>query len=230
VNTFDGTHGSQWVGPSGGVGSQARATVFTARPGVTSRLTVKVDGRGSIAGVITDRVTRAPVEGAVITAGGTTAVSSADGRYELSDLGPYQWPLLFSQDDYAAQWSGGGNNRLTATTIRVRTDQTAEYDATLRKGTTLTGRILGPNGARPESAAVTVINAVTFDAMGHTELASDGTYTVHVLGPQAVGLQVEATLRSRYQLGWYDRAADFAHAATVQIPAAGTRILNITTR
>ena len=172
----------------------------------------------------------APRDAGMAARRGTTAVSGADGRYELSDLGPYQWPLLFSQDHYAAQWSGGGNNRLTATAIRVRTGQTTQYDTTLRKGTTLTGRILGPNGARPESAAVTVINATTFDTMGHADLAPDGTYTVHVLGPQAVGLQVEATLRSRYQLGWYDRAADFAHATTVQIPATGTKILNITAR
>jgi hypothetical protein len=229
VSVHDGAHGSQWLGPHGGVGTQAEARVITARGGVTTRLTVRLDGRGAIAGTITDRATGQSVPGVSVGLPGAATTSGSDGRYRLEDLGPYQWVIFFGSDDYAGQWSGGGNNRLTATPIKVRVGQTATHDTSVRRGTTLTGTVRRPDGSIPEFGWVTVVNARTLDTMGAAQLRPDGAYTVHVLGPQQVKLRYQASYLGPTVTGWYRTAADFAHATTVSIPATGTTRITIVT-
>ena len=47
ASVFDGQHGSQWVGPQGGVGAQTQAAVVTAVEGETATLAVRLDGQGT---------------------------------------------------------------------------------------------------------------------------------------------------------------------------------------
>jgi hypothetical protein len=227
ATTFDGVHGSQWIGSDGGVGSQAQARVVTATSGGIVRLTVRLDGRGSIGGLITDRATGTPVAGAMASVWGTATVSDADGRYVLDGLGPYRWTVFFVRESYGGQWSGGGTNRPAAEPIPVLIDQTTPYDVALSRGTTLTGRLTGPGGGRPDFAQITVYNARTFDVMGWTSMRSDGTYSVQLLGPQEVKLYVQAGVDGRAVNRWYDNAADFARGRSVGIPSTGTRTLDI---
>ena len=227
AGVFDGVHGAQWVGPHGGVGSRAAAQVVTTRSGEITKLRVRLDGSGSIAGVVTDRATGAPVDGAVIDVGPTGSVTGSDGRYTLDGLGPYQWVAFFSHPDYAGQWSGGGNNRLTATPIRVRSGQVTAHNAALRRGTTLTGRITGPAGQPPDFAEVAVVNAHTFDTLVHLNTGADGVFTTHVLGPQDVKLLIVAAIDGLPVTVWYRDAVDFGHGRTIPVPASGTKRVDV---
>jgi hypothetical protein len=227
ATTFDGVHGAQWVGPHGGVGSQAQARVVTATSGATIRLTVRLDGRGAIGGLITDRATGAPVANAMASVWGTATGSDADGRYLLDGLGPYEWTVFFLHPSYGGQWSGGGTNRLAAEKVRVRTGQTTPYDLALRRGTTLTGRVTGPEGSTPDFGLITVYHARTFDVMGQVAMRGDGTYSLPVVGPQDVILLVETGFGGRPLIRWYDNATDFSRARVVRIPSSGTKTVDI---
>jgi hypothetical protein len=227
ATAHDGVHGSQWVGRHGGVGSRTQARVVTARSGGTIRLTIRLDGRGAIAGTITDKATGAPIASATAIVGDWAATSDESGHYRLDNLGPYEWTVFYLHSDYAGQWSGGGSNRLSAERIRVRANHTTTYNVRLRKGTTLTGQIATADGVAPDSALVTVYNAATLDVMGYAAVSPDGRYRVHVLGPQAVKLRVEVIVLGRLSRTWYDNAADFRDGRTVLVPASGTRTVDI---
>ncbi len=219
---FDGQHGSQWVGPQGGVGAQTQAAVVTAAEGDTTALAVRLDAAGTIEGVITDEATGRPVANAEISAGGMGGTSGPDGRYELPGLGPYPWVVLFG-----GQWSGGGANRFAASPIPVRANQSTRHDVTLRKATVLSGRITGPAGQPPGYAEISVINAKSFDIMSRPAIGPDGAYSANLIGPQEVKLHIIASAGSRFVVMWYPNASDFAHGQTVSIPDSGTTVIDI---
>ena len=225
---YDLAHGAQWVGRSGGVGSQAAAKVFTLRAGVTTPVRVRLDGRGSVSGVITDRATRRPLAGSAATAGGVVAAVDGSGRYTMDGLGPYPWVVLFNHPGRASQWSGGGTDRRKATPVRVRVDRTTRYDVALRRGTAVTGTVLGPDGRPPQSASVSVLNADTFDVMARVEAGPDGRYVARVGGPQRVKVVVIGDTDGGPVYGWHPAAADFADARTVSVPASGTVRADVT--
>jgi hypothetical protein len=157
-----------------------------------------------------------------------TTTTDADGRYLMPDLGPYKWTVFFGHESYAGQWTGGVNNRLDATPVRIRAGQATTYDVKLRTGTTLTGRVSGTSGQLPTSGTVTVVDARTFDTVATATIGPDGVYTAHVFGPQDVRLLVEVTLDERYTFIWESRAADFDHGRTVSVPSNGTKTVNVT--
>jgi hypothetical protein len=221
---YDGTHGAQWVGPTGGVGSQGAAKVFTLRGGVTTNVTIRLDGAGSVSGVVTDRATGRPVGGVAVQAGGTGTETDATGRYTLDGLGPYSWQLLFAHPDYASQWTGGGTNRLTAPGVRIRTGQTARSDAALRTGTVITGLASGPGGVVPEWATVSAVNADTYDTMAAVSLDADGRYRLHVAGPQQVKIYFDGSVEGSWVQRWYPGVADFSAGRTLSIPPSATTI------
>ncbi len=81
---------------------------------------IELDRAGEISGVITDKPTGDKLNQAAVGltsfsngAGPTQAQTSTDsqGRYTLSNLGPYDWTLFFARHQYAAQFSGGVTNR-----------------------------------------------------------------------------------------------------------------------
>ncbi|HEX6684870.1 MAG TPA: carboxypeptidase-like regulatory domain-containing protein [Candidatus Limnocylindrales bacterium] len=226
---FDGVHGSQWVGPQGGVGAQVEAAVVTAVDGGTTTLAVRLDGQGEIAGVITDQATGEPIESAEITTGGTgTSTSSGpDGSYALQGLGPYRWVLYLGHADHGGQWSGGGSNRFTATRIPVRVNESTRFDEVMREGAVLTGRITGPAGQPPDWAEVSVVNAKSFDILSHLTVGSDGSYTARLTGPQEVKLHIIASVGGLTTIMWYPNGGEFAQGRTVPVPPAGTTVVDI---
>jgi hypothetical protein len=228
ASVFDGVHGAQWVGPHGGVGAQASARVVNVQYGDSAQVHVRLDGTGSIAGTVTDRRTGTPVAGAEVSAWGAGTATGDDGHYQLDGLGPYQWVLFFNHADHAGLWSGGGNNRLTATPVRVRQGQTTSYDIAMTAGTRLDVKVSGRAGQPPDFAQIQVVDADTFDILADVTTGSGGTYTAHVLGPQRVKLLVIATLDGLlHPYVWYPDAPDFAHGAVVQVPSSGRKTVNV---
>jgi len=195
-----------------------------------------MDAAGSISGVVEDRATGQPLADALASPasfndgwGGSSGVvrTGADGRYTLAGYGPYKWTLFFKRSGYAAQWSGGGNNRFTAEGVKIKSGKTTVYDVQLRKGTLLTGTVTTSDGRPFGEARIVVINALTHDEMSSGDTGPDGVYRVPVLGPQDVKIQYYAAVNDQPAGGFYLNAADFAHAKTVTIPANGTKTINV---
>jgi hypothetical protein len=233
----DGEHGHQWVGPKGGVGAQVQARSVTVRAGQTVTVPpIRLDRAGSITGVITNRATGDPVRGVVglstfSTGFGLTEAQvevGSDGRYTFTGLGPYAWPLFFKAENLAGQWSGGTSNRFLATGVRVRVGQTTTYDQALRRGSTVSARVVGPGGVPIDFARVTVNHALTGDVLGSGDCEGTGRCDTPVLGPLVVRLHYFASLRGDQFAGYYRDAADFAHATIVSVPGSGT--VNVTVR
>jgi protocatechuate 3,4-dioxygenase beta subunit len=228
ASVFDGVHGAQWVGPHGGVGLQTAARVVTIHYGDSQQIHIRLDAAGTIAGTVTDRKTGAPVANADVSAWGAGASTDGDGRYQLDGLGPYQWALFFGQADHAGVWSGGGNNRLTAQTIRVRPGQPTAYNISMPSGTTVSVKISDLAGQHPDAAQIQVFDAKTFDTLADVTAGSGGVYTAHILGPQQVKVLVVASIDGLWRpYLWYPDAPDFGHAGSVQVPSSGTKTLNL---
>jgi hypothetical protein len=231
----DGEHGHQWVGPKGGTGAQVQGRLVTVKAGQTATVPpVRLDRAGAITGVITRSSTGDPVRGIVglssFSAGfGLTEAQvevGSNGRYTLSGLGPYAWPVFFAGEGLADQWSGGTTNRFLATGVRVRAGQTTTYNQALRRGSTVSARVLGPGGTPIDAARITVYNALTGDTMGAGDCDATSRCDIPTLGPQAVKLQYFVSARGEQYSGYHRDAADFLHATVVTVPSSGT--LNVT--
>jgi hypothetical protein len=221
----DQIHGQQWVGENGGTGDPNQAAVITTVDGqVTTAPTVHLDPAGAVTGTVTDAVTGAPLSDICVGATpvgqgyhhiGTCpgATTDENGKYTISNLGPYSWPLeLATTKPYAWQWSGGGASRDQATGVLVNSGQTATLDAQMSQGTTLTVRVVDQTGAPASVVNLVLTNAVTNDPAA---LMVD-----QVTGSCAIGV-LQQRLRLSYQpvdsshpLVWYESAAD-ASTATV---------------
>src|SRR5262249_16051566 len=152
---------------------------------------------GSVTGTVTDTTTGRPVAmecvevtpvGGDITFPGACqgARSDSAGRYTLSGVGPYAWPVEFASADdaaYAWQWSGGVASRKQATLIDVSAGKAVTVNAKVVRGTKVSGTVLGPNGAQLRTT-VFLVNVDTGDRAGVAP-AGIGSYAVGVL-PQTV--------------------------------------------
>jgi 5-hydroxyisourate hydrolase-like protein (transthyretin family) len=232
----DGEHGHQWVGPNGGTGAQAKARLVTVRAGQTVTVPpIRLDRAGTITGVITNRATGDPVRGIVglssfDTGFGLTGAQvevGSDGRYTIAGLGPYAWPLFFASFGLAAQWSGGTPNRFLATGVRVRVGQTTTYNQALRRGSTVSARVVGPGGTPIDFARITVRHALTGDVMGSGDCDATSRCGIEALGPQAVRLHYYVQAHGEQYNGYHRDAADFAHATIVTVPSSGTRNVTV---
>jgi hypothetical protein len=119
---------------------------------------------------------------------------------------------------------GGGTNRLTAPGVRIKTGQTARYDAALRTGTLITGLISGPGGDVPDWATVSAVNADTYDTMAAVSLDADGRYRLRVAGPQKVKIYFDGSVAGSWVQRWYPGVADFSAGRTLNIPPSATTI------
>jgi hypothetical protein len=194
----DGVHGMQWVGSTGGTGSQYLARRTTPTPGrVTSVPAILLDPAGRVTGTVTDAATGKPVAmecvevtpvGGDVTFPGACqgARSDSAGHYTLSGVGPYAWPVEFASADnaaYAWQWSGGVASRKQATLVHVSAGTGVTVNAKLVRGTKVSGTVLGTNGALLRTTVI-VVNVDTGDRVGMAP-AGIGSYAVGVL-PQTV--------------------------------------------
>ena len=133
----DFLYGVQWVGSAGGTGDRRKAAVIPVRRGQTvTAPVIRMDRPGSISGIITDRLTGAPLAGNAVPFGitsglevvcnsipGVTACADSSGHYTMSGLGPYAWPVNFTAPGHAHQWSGGASSRFDAALVQVTAGQ-----------------------------------------------------------------------------------------------------------
>ncbi|MEO3817986.1 carboxypeptidase-like regulatory domain-containing protein [Plantactinospora sp. B24E8] len=213
-------YGGQWVGPTGGTGTQAAATRVTVAPGVTTSLApVRLDPVGRISGTVTG-TSGDPVRHGIVSLVGPSVLLGSDtyhwpvaedGSYTVDQLGPYRWPLLFAADNHPLQWSGGVGNRLTARLVPVHAGGTTDFDYRMKAGAKLRIGLPDANGA----GRVVVRNAVTADPVGVAGNISPDV-SIPVIGTQRVKVEITGVPPQ-----WYG-GTDFASATPVWIPRSGT--------
>jgi hypothetical protein len=222
----DEVHGLQWVGKAGGVGSQYQAQRVVLSAGkATTLATIKLDPATTITGVIKAAATGEPItygcarvlphlRGGFGGGPGTGCSGWGDeGRYTISRLGPYDWPVYFSPDydDYTPVWSGGASDRKSATLVQARVGAPGTADVALQPTTiSLRPRVVDGAGQLYDGALyLTVVNARTGDYVG--ELEHDRT--VMGLGDQVVRLQYRVD--DDFKDGWHG-GMNFATATNVR--------------
>ncbi|MDI6097232.1 carboxypeptidase-like regulatory domain-containing protein [Actinoplanes sp. NEAU-A12] len=164
-----GTYEMYAAAPTG-YGDQQAAARIKVMPGKTvTAPAVLLDKAGTITGVVTEAAGK-PLSGINVawSAWGDAGPAwdtdtNAQGRYTITGLDPYAWPLLFSGAGYPQQWSGHGGNCFRAETVTVRPSGTTTYDLTPVAGSTLTGAVTAPAGA---TWRIHAFNAATGDQMG----------------------------------------------------------------
>lgn len=229
-------YGDQWVGKNGGTGDQRAAARLKVVPGKTvAAPAVLLDKAGTITGVVTGAAGE-PLAGMNVawSAWGDAGPAwdtdtDALGRYTITGLGPYAWPLLFTGAGYPRQWSGHGGNRYRAETVKVLPAGTTTYDFTPVAGSTLKGKVTAPAGA---SWRIHAFNAATGDQMGTFDsynAGPGGTYEMKVIGGQQVKIDWSWRIGENDHDGWYRNATSIDTATKVGIPAnGGTRKLDLT--
>jgi hypothetical protein len=234
VKPYPGSgYGAQWVGSNGGTGNQAQARVVSVDPVADAVVPpIKLDRAGTIAGVVTSAATRRPVTSGYVSLSawgrvgpGFSSEIDGSGHYTLDWLGPYEWPLVFTTDDHARQWSGGVADRRDAKKIRVQAGKTTTYNEALKVGTVWTGRFTDAAG-NPVEISFDAYNAATGDQMGGGDTL-DGAYRTLILGPQTIKVKWSPSGSPVPYERWYDDAVDFEHAAPVDVPRKGTLTLNM---
>ncbi|MBV1853361.1 carboxypeptidase regulatory-like domain-containing protein [Catellatospora tritici] len=219
-------YGAQWVGLNGGTGDQAQARDVTVTAGQAKDIhKIYLDRKGTITGVVTG------ADGTPVTSGRVSIVTpvtwegsagganiDADGRYTLSLLGPYSWPLFFQTSTHAWQWSGAAYRRQNATLIPVTAGQSTTFDQQLQLGTLLKVTVTG-SPAGGYNAAYTSSNG---DMAGYEWVPQDGAQvSFRVLGGGQVRLHYEGT---GFDHGWYG-GTDFNTAKPVSIPTSGEKVV-----
>ncbi|WP_330467462.1 carboxypeptidase-like regulatory domain-containing protein [Micromonospora zamorensis] len=221
VRPYDTTaHGWQWVGRHGGTGDRERAREVRVRAGAVTTLSdVRLDPPGTVVGVVTDAATGAPVPRARVMVvpyvphpkyddhGPTT---DEYGRYTITGLGPYDWPVQFAAAGLATVWSGGAGSRLSARPVAVRANETVTLDQALLAGTPLSGSV------RVDElltyAQVIAFDALTGDLAGVADVGTG--YTLRLLPGQRVKLRCDCAYAPS---AWHRSAAGFDAATPVRV-------------
>ncbi len=203
--------------------TQAKATVFSVAAGTTTTLRdVKLTYGGTLAGVVTDAGTGAPVAGAWVTTdpfdprGNPSylehvAQTDDTGHYTINGLTSADYtPLVFDQQGvYGFEWSGNADSRASATPISLRAGRTTIYNVALDPAAILSGEVIGASGVPSASPALVDVFTATGDPVGWTsDVLPDGTFTVTGLpgGDVAVRLtHTEIDLTST--VVWHDGAS-----------------------
>ncbi|MET8267324.1 carboxypeptidase-like regulatory domain-containing protein [Micromonospora arida] len=224
VRPYDTTaHGWQWVGRHGGTGERERARVVQVRAdAVTGVPEVRLDPPGTVVGVVTDAATGAPVPRARVMVvpyvpdpkyGDHGPTTDDDGRYTITGLGPYHWPVQFAAAGLATVWSGGVGGRQQARPVRVRAQQTVTLNQALPAGTPLGGAV------RVDElltyAQVIAFDAATGDLAGVADVGSG--YALRLLPGQRVKLRCDCAYAPPV---WHRDAAGFDAATAVRVRRA----------
>ncbi|MEV6695009.1 hypothetical protein AB0M35_26395 [Micromonospora sp. NPDC051196] len=216
-------YGAQWVGPHGGTGQRERAAIVHVRPGrvVTAPL-VRLDPPGTVTGRVTRVADGTPVSGGAVLLlpeiqhpkyGSQGVLTDDDGRYTMTGLGPYRWPLYFTGYGLASQWSGATADRLRARLVRVRAGATATANEALTAGTVASGTIT--TAEMPFYSQVVAFHARTGDVVGVADAAEN--YQLRLLPGQPVVLRCDcAYTPSR----WYPNAAGIDGAQRLRVRTA----------
>jgi hypothetical protein len=233
ASAYDNVHGAQWVGRNGlGTGDPDKAKVYDPKPGEQVRVTIKLDGAGSVTGTVKDATTGESVSGSICATPSAPSASygansqsdctSESGAYLIRNLGPYQWKLAFPDysGGHAWVWSGNAPNRAGATPVRIVAGQTKTLDVIAPATAAISGRVTGPADACLPCTTIYAVDATTGDYAGATPaVLSDGTFTVKGLNTQDVWLyySVNGTL-VRYPTVFHTTAGTTQSGITITLP------------
>jgi hypothetical protein len=217
-------YGIQWVGPSGGVGSQYKALRVVANVGAASTVApIRLDPPASISGTITDAATGEPslyACAAVMPSaniqdppfGASCTQWDGGGHYSIDTLGPYKWPVQFTpyQDDKAAVWSGGAVDRKAATLVQA--GGSTELNAQLPSaGEGMRLKVLDPDGMPYQGwLNATAYNARTGDFVDEFDYSYRSLSQV-LAQPVKIRFSVDG-----YKSGWYG-GSNFATAKSARV-------------
>ncbi len=195
--------------------SLAGAELIAANPGVTTRVPpTRLSRAGAISGKVTSKagkplglicVAVAPpgTMSAFLFAG--FAITTGNGRYRIGGLQPGRYQIQFSDCSGSGraetQWYRGQFTRAAATVVSVypgRTD--AGINAVLRRGGTVTGRVLGPSGRPANAICVTAFNAAA-QSSEQSQTGRSGTYRVTGLSPGRWSLSFAPCFSPKPDLG-----------------------------
>ncbi|MCI0686282.1 MAG: hypothetical protein L0Y54_03445 [Sporichthyaceae bacterium] len=226
-------YGMQWVGESGGTGSQYDAVRLDLVNGQSVAMgQIEVDPAVTITGHIRDAKTNqiAFACGSVLPVSGSSfnpalggigcSGTAADGLgYEITDVGPYDWPVEFVDTSngapYAWVWSGGAADRLAADLIPAREGQPGIADIRLKPGGRLMGTVRDETGASYDDFVdIHPFNTRTGDYAGQVGSGVFGSYEMpFTLTSQDVKLQLLTVGRP---VSWYDFESSFETADVVR--------------
>ncbi|WFE28875.1 hypothetical protein O7623_06720 [Solwaraspora sp. WMMD791] len=219
-------YGAQWVGQTGGTGTQKEARWFTftadeVKPGPT----ILLDDRSVVTGVLIGADDTALTNGTVGIVAPVPDGSrdpryspvAEDGTFSIDWLGPYQWPLLFKADGYPYQWSGHVGNRLRAALVDVDVNA-PPYQYELEAGTSVTVEIAEPPAG---PGRIVLHNVSTKDPVGVVELDDAATTASLVVLPrQQVKLHCVCSGEHRWHGG-----TDFSSAIGEPIRTNGPQFI-----
>ncbi|BCL14768.1 carboxypeptidase-like regulatory domain-containing protein [Micromonospora sagamiensis] len=225
------TYGRQWVGPAGGTGDERQAAAVEATAGtVVAGPQVRMDRAGTISGTVTDAATGAPLRDVFVSVltghpgvGAEDATTGADGRYTLTKLGPYAWPVVFGSHPYGYQWSGNAVSRFTATPVTVAAGGTATHDMAMRAASRATGAVTTPDGT-PFTGGFVIARSVDTGDIAAADWVENGRFDVPVLGQQRIYFTYELTLGEESVSGTYrlPDADGVLRVARYTVPTTGT--------
>ncbi|GAA2352393.1 hypothetical protein Cme02nite_26200 [Catellatospora methionotrophica] len=219
-------YGAQWVGLTGGTGSQDLARNVVVAAGQQKYIhKIYLDRKGTVTGTVTG------ADGAPVTSGTVAVVTpvigdagqgrvpiDTQGRYTIDFLGPYAWPLSFQTSTHAFQWSGAAHRRQSATPVQVTAGQTTTFNQQLALGTVVKVTATGS----PAGGYAVALNHSNGDVAGFVWVQQSGGQAVYrVMGGQQVKLHFAGGEPGQ---GWYG-GTDFASAKTVSIPATGEKVV-----
>jgi hypothetical protein len=233
-------HGIQWVGQGGGTGSQYEALQLEMEVGKATQVDpIRLDPPGTLSGVVRDAANGQPTTACASVLPvkpsahdsrlGGFGCTDGNGRHEISDLGPYKWPVLFTNNgtggNVAWQWSGGVADRLDAKRYAVQSGMVTTADARLMPAGALAGRTLERDGSPFDgSVRVSAFNKLTGDYAGEEGDGWYGTYSLTGLAAQQIKIQYWADGRSRI---WYKNAPSWDEASPVAVQAGRERTLDL---
>ena len=149
------------------------------------------------------------------------------GRYRVSGLGPYAWPLFFDTGG-GSQWSGNTGNRFKARTVKVIAGRTVTYNERQGSRVTVRGTVTAP--VPFERARVEAFNTVTGDPIGDTSYVPGTPFKLLLPGNQTIALKYTYTVdpnSNESRSGWHGGGTDITRAAVVTVPATGSVTVDI---
>lgn len=147
---------------------------------------------------------------------------AADGSYRLAGLPAGSYKLKFSGYNSGAinQWyNNAGTFDAAETLVLAKGQDLAGINATLVKGSSISGKVTAPAGTNMTNMRVSAYTAdAQFNESGSTQVAEDGTYLLPGLAAGSYKLKFDG-----YQSGaltqWYNNATSFSTANAINVTA-----------
>lgn len=226
-------------GPGGPLADNSSVSAAT-NPGDRDIVGTGAARTGSLAGTVTDELTGAPLDGAMVVAVPATggpprgAIADAAGRYRLSmPLGTYRVQFVDPSGRHRAEWFEDRtvDDFAAATPVAISSAGPRTVDAALAPAGAsgaIAGSVSASGTGQPISGAwVVAVRATDGRIAGGTLSAADGSYRVVGLEADAYRLAVvDPTMAHAYELFFRDKAS-FQTGDDIAVSAGATAPVNV---